>query len=299
MTPILLPKHELHSEAWHKARRSRLGASEMAAVLGLSPWQSPFSLWHLKAGLVEPDPGNAATEWGQRLEPVVAQKFREEHPELTPTPDQGNAYCHPERTWQAASPDILFTDTFCEIKTAARADAWFEGIPLYYRVQVLQTLDVLGFDHCYLAALISGSTYREFLIELDDDAQADLQAMRTAGEQFMASIAANEPPDIDDSYGTYQTLRRLSPDIDLDTEVEVTRDMAEAFINANQAEQQVKREQQKARNDIARQMLTAQYATCEGVRIARRQPARDNGPAVLASTRKHLPALPTPQENVA
>jgi predicted phage-related endonuclease len=43
MTPILLPKHELHSEAWHEARRSRLGGSEIAAVLGLSPWQSPFS----------------------------------------------------------------------------------------------------------------------------------------------------------------------------------------------------------------------------------------------------------------
>lgn len=300
--PVLLPKLKHDSPKWHEARRSRLGGSEIAAVLGLSPWTSPFSLWHVKAGLVEPDGPNRYTEWGQRLEPVVAAKFCEEHPELARHFSQGNAYVSSERPWQAASPDVLLhgatcahyetfckNTTFCEVKTAARSDAWYDGVPVYYRTQVLWTMDVLGVDRAYLAALVGGSDYREYTFELDDDAEADLKVMRQAGEEFMASLAAGTPPDIDDSYGTYQTLRRLHPDIELDTEVEVSRDMAEAFIAANQAEQEVKRQQQKVRNDIARQMLHAQYATCEGIRIARRQPARDNGPAVLASTRKHLP----------
>lgn len=295
MTALILPRHKHESPEWYEARRSRLGASEIAAVLGLSPWQSPFSLWHVKAGIIAPDPPNPYTEWGQRLEPVVAAKFREEHPELIATPDQGNAYQHHERTWQAASPDVLFADTSCEIKTAARADAWYDGVPLYYRTQVLQTMDVFGFDRCYLAALISGSTYREYLIELDDDAQADLAVMRTAGEDFMASLAAGTPPDIDDSYATFQTVRRLSPDIEPDAEVEVGRDIADTYLATNQEMADVERRQRKARTDIARHMGRAQYAVCEGVRIARRQPARDNGPAVLVSTRKHLP----PKENAA
>jgi putative phage-type endonuclease len=313
MTPVLLPKHELHSPEWHEARRSRLGGSEIAAVLGLSPWTSPFSLWHLKAGLVEPDGDRPAMEWGRRLEPVVAAKFCDEHPEFVSSwyasawagyEGQGQAYAHPDRDWQAASPDLLLSRdedwskeddggrllpvepvTFCEVKTSARADAWYDGVPVYYRTQVLWTMDVLGVDHAYLAALIGGSDYREFVVEMDDDAQADLAVMRRAGEEFMASLAAGIPPDIDDSYGTYQTLRRLHPDIDLDTEVEISREMAEAYVAANYAEQEVKRQQQKARNDIARLMLRSQYAVCDGVRIARRQPSRDNGPAVLVSVR--------------
>lgn len=289
MSAVLLPRHEPHSDEWHDARRLRIGASEMAAVLGLSPWQSPYSLWHLKAGQVAPDPDNPYTEWGRRLEPVVAAKFRENHPELVASPSQGDAYAHANRPWQAASPDVLFADTFCEVKTAARADAWQNGIPVYYRVQCLQTMDVLGFDHCYLAALISGSTYREYELVLDDDARADLAIMRTAGQQFIDSLLAGTPPDIDGSYATYQTLRRLHPDIELDVEHEVTRDVAEAFCDANQALAEAERIQRRARADVARHMKRAQYATCDGVRIARRQPARGDGPPVLVSTRKSLP----------
>ncbi len=299
------------TEAWVQARSTRLGGSEIAAILGLSPWQSRFSLWHAKAGLVPPDPDNRSMEWGRRLEPVVAAKFCEEHPEYHAAFEQGQMYAHPERLWQSASPDVLLGDesalfdvdehgnlkptvatTFCEVKTAARADAWWDGIPVYYRCQVLWTMDVLGADRAYLAALISGSDYREFVIEMDDDARADLAIMRAAGEEFMASLAANQPPDLDDSYATYQTVRRLTPDIDPDTEHEVGRDLAEAFIAANQGLAEAERVQRRARTEIARHMGTANYAVCEGIRIARRQPARDGGPAVLVSTRKHLtPAL--------
>ena len=35
---------------WHASRTRALGGSEIAAVVGLSPWQSAFGLWHLKRG---------------------------------------------------------------------------------------------------------------------------------------------------------------------------------------------------------------------------------------------------------
>lgn len=299
MTAIPIGRFTPGTKAWVQARSTRLGGSEIAAVLGLSPWQSRFSLWHAKAGLIPPDPDNRSMEWGRRLEPVVAAKFCEEHRDFAVKPQQGEMFVHPERTWQSASPDLILSmppherfDTFVEVKTAARADAWWDGIPVYYQCQVLWTMDVLGADRAYLAALISGSDYREFVIEMDDDARADLAIMRAAGEEFMASLAANQPPDLDDSYATYQTVRRLTPDIDPDTEHEVGRSLAEAFIAANQGLAEAERVQRRARTEIARHMGTANYAVCEGIRIARRQPARDGGPAVLVSTRKHLtPAL--------
>jgi putative phage-type endonuclease len=303
VSAVLLPKHEYHSPEWHEARRRSIGGSEIAAVLGIHPWTSPFTLWHVKAGLLEPFAGNKSTEWGQRLEPVISAKFYENHfAELIEATEQDRAFAHPSRPWQTASPDVLFGgngrwQTFCEVKTAARSDAWWDGPPVYYRAQVLWTMDVLGVDHAWLAVLIGGSDYREYTFELDDDAEADLAVMREAGQKFMDSLAANQPPDIDDSYSTYETVRRLSPDIDLDSEHEVSRELAEAFCSTKADFDAAERAYRKARTDIARDMGRANFAVCEGVRVARRQPARGGGPAVLVSTRRKL--LPPLEETTA
>lgn len=311
MTAVALGRFEPASQEWQDARRLRIGGSEIAAVLGLSPFTSRYSLWHEKASGIRTFDGNDYTDWGTRLEPVVAAKFCEDHPELKRLELQGYTYAHPEREWQTASPDLrlIVRDrdnddfpapardlTFLEVKTARRDDAWYDGIPLYYRTQVLWTMDVLGVDHAWLAVLISGSDYREYPVVLDAEAEADLAIMREAGQKFIDSLMDGTPPDIDDSYSTYQTMRRVYPDIDAGVEHEIDRETAELFIEANNTFDEAKRAQQYARNAIARHMGRANYATCEGTRIARRQPARDGGPPILVSTRK---SLPEPQESAA
>jgi putative phage-type endonuclease len=157
-SPVPLGKFTPGSDEWVEVRKTHLGGSEIAAVLGLSPWTSPFSLWHTKAGLIPPTPDSPAMEWGRRLEPVVAAKFCDMHPDFIPLPNsfQGSTFAHHERSWQSASPDLRLTyptaeyvdggATFVEIKTSARADAWYDGVPVYYRTQVLWTMDVLGVD---------------------------------------------------------------------------------------------------------------------------------------------------------
>lgn len=52
-------------------RTSRIGASEAAAVLGLSPYQSPYDVWAVKTGRADPFEGNQATRTGQRLESML------------------------------------------------------------------------------------------------------------------------------------------------------------------------------------------------------------------------------------
>lgn len=293
MTAVALGRFTPGTEEWTEARRLRIGGSEIAAVLGLSPFDSPYSLWHRKASDVVTFDGNRFTEWGTRLEPVVGAKFCEGPGRNPRMPElQGKTFVHPDRDWQSASPDVLLydpEDTFVEVKTAARGDAWWDGVPVYYRCQVLWTMDVLGVDHAWLAALIGGSDYREYRIEMDEDAEADLAVMRDAGQKFIDSLIDGTPPDIDDSYATWQTVQRLHPDIDHGTEYPIDRDLAEAFISATADLDAAKRAQQLARTDIARHMGRAHYAVCEGVRIARRQPARDDGPPFLVATRKSLP----------
>ena len=56
---------------WHERRREFVGASEVAAILGLSPYSKPFDVWAVKKGIVEPFKGNEATRLGQTLESSI------------------------------------------------------------------------------------------------------------------------------------------------------------------------------------------------------------------------------------
>lgn len=62
---------EQRAKDWHERRRSFVGASEVAAILGLSPYAGPFDVWARKKGVVEPFEGNEATRLGQTLESSI------------------------------------------------------------------------------------------------------------------------------------------------------------------------------------------------------------------------------------
>ena len=58
------------SEQWLAHRRGLRNASESAAVLGISPWCTPYQLWLLKTGRAEPNV-NVAMRRGTALEPAA------------------------------------------------------------------------------------------------------------------------------------------------------------------------------------------------------------------------------------
>ena len=64
------------SKEWHEERRTYIGASEVATVLGLSPYQTPVELWAVKTGRAEPTPDNDAMRAGRLLEPMVIDKIK-------------------------------------------------------------------------------------------------------------------------------------------------------------------------------------------------------------------------------
>ena len=68
---------------WLEARKDGLGASDAAAVLGISPWKTNVQLWEEKTGLVVPEDigGNPAVKYGNDAEPLLRQFFALDHPE--------------------------------------------------------------------------------------------------------------------------------------------------------------------------------------------------------------------------
>lgn len=230
---VLLGTFEPGTPEWEEARGGLcITATEIAAVLGLSPWQSRFSLWHKKAGLPSPPfETKPEMEWGSRLEPAVAQKYADEHPELTLT--ETGTWRHAEREWQRATPDRIADDRLVEIKTSPWGDGWGpdgddDGVPIYYRCQAMWQMDTLGYRRTDFAVLISGHDYRRYTVWFDE---VDAELMRDMAQTFLHDVEHGNRPPIDDSEATYQTIRRQPEGLE-DIDVEIPVETADRYENA-------------------------------------------------------------------
>ena len=186
---------------WLDLRSHGIGGSDVAAIMGLSPWRTPYQVWADKVlGIREDISGKPAVEWGTILEPVVGDHYKYLHPDRTVR--RVNAVCRSHaRPWAQASLDYEVKDPdlgwgVLEIKTASlrSADAWADGVPLYYQTQVTHYLSVTGRPFADVAVLIGGQDYREHRIERDED---DIAAVNAAVDSFWHdNVETEREPDV-------------------------------------------------------------------------------------------------------
>lgn len=303
MKPVLLGRFEPDSPEWHAARVGRLGGSDIAAVVGLSPWDSRYSLWMRKAGQLDDHRENPGIRWGTILEPVVRDVFLSSHPHLRPvrgTARNAGSWLHPDHAWALCNPDGIFTDgrrrCLYEGKTAHGMDAWKWGpsgtdeVPPYYLTQVRWGMWVLGLDVCHLAVLIGGQDYREYVIEPDPD---DTDWLVAAGAEFIETLHAGTPPSIDDSAHTYQAVRERVPDVDRDRVAIIPDDAADALHATRAAARQAEADARHASSVVLDLMGDAhEGTTADGRRVAtrtRRKTAAGYGAPYLTPARTYQP----------
>jgi putative phage-type endonuclease len=63
------------SSDWLALRKTKIGASDVAAILGISPWCTAYELWEIKTGRKDGHLENFAVMRGQRLEPKARAYF--------------------------------------------------------------------------------------------------------------------------------------------------------------------------------------------------------------------------------
>ena len=63
------------SPEWHEHRRKHRNASETPAVLGVSPWTTPYELWQIKTGRAPQPEVTAAMAHGTQLEPQAREAY--------------------------------------------------------------------------------------------------------------------------------------------------------------------------------------------------------------------------------
>lgn len=163
---MALEKIELNhgSPEWLTFRKTGIGGSDAAAILGMSPFKSNIEVWEEKVGLREPDDisDKPQVAYGTKAEDLLVQLYALDYPQYKVKQDKQTVY---RRGFMFASLDAELTDKetkeqgFLEIKTteihsAAAMKKWNGHIPEYYYAQVLHYFVTLGCTFAWLKAQI-------------------------------------------------------------------------------------------------------------------------------------------------
>lgn len=200
-------------EEWLERRSGKIGGSDAASIVGVSPWKSNVRLYREKIG--EADPGDIsdspAVVYGVKAEPLLRDLFILDHPRMTVNYEEWNSWENTRFPWALASLDGWLIDDrnrngILEIKTATiRASAqwkeWDGRIPDHYYVQVIHYMMVMEADFAVLRACIrkegaegfTGADIRDYWIERAECLE-DIQILETEEELFYRQIQNREEP---------------------------------------------------------------------------------------------------------
>ncbi len=204
-------------------RTKYIGGSDIAAILGVSPWRNIVDLWMDKiTPRTENGQNAAAKRRGSRMEPYILDMIREEHGLEIVNANQ--RYIDSEFDFMAAEIDFEYLDKETgkiengEIKTVHpfKAKEWgdvdTDQLPLHYVAQVQHGMGVRGASRCRAFALI-GDDLKPYLVERDDELIA---AMRERAVEFWTKhvLPKIQPPLDYEHKDIISTLKRLYPGTD-------------------------------------------------------------------------------------
>ena len=208
----LLGNFENGSPEWHQLRNEpgAVGGSDIAAISGLSKWESAITKWAKKTGQI-PDEvkPNMSMKLGTKLETPILELFADEHPELEIYTT--GTWANKANEWARANPDGLYktaTGDFGIVEVKFSRDFW-NAPPQAYRAQILWYLKVFGLKQAKLVAL-AGSSYQEYDIEWDE---FEAETLWSSAERFRNYCITNTMPDWDGSNSTFETVRQLNPNV--------------------------------------------------------------------------------------
>lgn len=207
--------HE-NREQWLGTRHGTIGGSDAPAVLGVCPFVSPYQLWALKTGRIDPEPENSRMRRGKIMEEPVARMIEVETGWTLTNLGEFTVQRHPEREWQTCTLDRIIAPIDdrgpgnCQIKTvhAYGADAWEVEPPLNVLVQVQHEMAVTGLLWTVVAAWIGGDDLRLYQVERNERFIASMNAKE---EAFWRCVQEDIAPPVDGSAATAKVLSRQFP----------------------------------------------------------------------------------------
>lgn len=202
---------------WLKERRSSIGASEAAAVLGLHPYHSPLSLYYEKTTGAEPAPEETEyQEWGHLLEEPIAQKYaRVTGREVVAVKDPSQSFRHPVLPWITASPDRFYRLPErmmellpLELKAADRYKPDDE-LPVHWQIQNQQQMAVTGAFQGSFGIL--GPFRKFYTADLERNEDFIKYLFQKLERFWFDHVLPRVPPPADGHQATTEALKRMFP----------------------------------------------------------------------------------------
>jgi len=216
-------------EDWLAKRRRGIGASEAAAIFGLSSYTSPLQLYHEKIGTLPQSAAQTeAQKWGKLLEPAIIEGYAEETHRIVTRMDEYTIVQHPEHPWMLATLDARVlewvpTELFAgedagrfpgpgalEVKNATffKREDWKREPPLAFQIQLQHQLACAGLRWGSIAGLIGGMQFVWTDVPRDDEF---CKMLVDAERVFWQSVEERREPEADASEKTKELLKRLYP----------------------------------------------------------------------------------------
>lgn len=261
-------------------RASVIGASEVAALFGCSPWLTHYELWQRKAGGIATPafdemsedgvPADERIYWGIRMEATIIaaakERFGYTDRDQVDRLDNGKGLGgHPDRRVMCPKRGPGILETKC-VDWLERKK-WGDEPPLHY---LLQTQAYIGLDAAIwgdLLVLVGGNKLERFEYETRPVVYTEIEARVSA---FWQSIRENKPPKPDYTRDR-STLGEVFADSS-ETVVDLRLDnrmpeLAAEFLAAQTAEREAKAARQAAEAEILHKLGEAGIAMVEGFRV--------------------------------
>lgn len=192
--------HSHDRDEWLQARRTGIGGSEIAAVLGEARWGDAGTVYAAKVAPVEDEESREWLEWGLRQEPVILEAYASPRYANRPRTDRdGRLLRSKEHPWAVCTLDgwthrCVKRMPF-EIKIDRWGDDWVDGVPSHYDLQLQHQMLVTGAEAASIACLIGGSKLVWADVERDE---RTIRKIIHAGESFWRRVEARDMPDTTD-----------------------------------------------------------------------------------------------------
>jgi putative phage-type endonuclease len=213
---------------WLEQRRQGLGGTDIAAILGLSPWKNALDVYLGKLGMTEQKEPTEAMFWGNAMERIIAQRYVEITGRRVATgeavaacfPNQPSGIWngqtileHPDCPVVLGTPDGIAFEAGrgVEIKTAGfKGQEWGKAgtdeVPHHYRLQVAQYMAITNLPAWDIAVLFSGNRFEVFTVARDFELEEVI--ILTARQFWQENIERRVPPPLDGSDTWKQYLAR-------------------------------------------------------------------------------------------
>ena len=220
-------------EGWLEERKKSLGGSDVGAVLGMSEYSSPYTIWAEKTGKLPPFEGNEWTRLGNDLEDYVAKRFCEA---------SGLKVVNDTSTWRNSKYPHLHANidrkvvgmkagVECKVTSELNAKKYKNGeFPDRFYAQCVEYLCVTEFKRWFLVVLIYGKGIKIYqMTRIPNDVipewceasvyveDGEIESLAKATADFWEYVKSKTPPAVDGSDSTSETISTIFPNSNTET----------------------------------------------------------------------------------